>query len=142
MYVYNFRVDQGWSKYSILHVDSHRQIISGYHGLIYADRDTKSIMRITIQCDTIPPDFPIQQVALTLDYDFTKIAEQEFLLPLKSDLHSREGKYLSWNETEFRLYRKFGTESEIKYDLDPIPEDQLKEQPVKPDTPPPAKKKQ
>ena len=143
MYVFNFRVEQEFSKYSILHVDSHRQIISGYHGLIFADRDTKSIMRITVLCDTIPADFPIQQVGLTLDYDFTKIAEQEFLLPLKSDLHSREGKYLSWNETEFRLYRKFGTESEIKYDLvDPLPEDQLKEQPVKPDTPPPGKKQQ
>ena len=98
-------------------------------------------MRIKIECDTIPPDFPIQQVSLNLDYDFTKISNQEFLLPLKSDLHSRQGKFLSWNETEFRLYRKFGTESEIKYDLvDPIPDDQLKEQPVKPDAPPPAKK--
>jgi hypothetical protein len=141
MYVFSFRVEQEFSKYSIMHVESRRQIISGYHGLIYADRDTKSIMRITVQCDTIPADFPIQQVALMLDYDFTKIGDQEFLLPLKSDLHSRQGKFLNWNETEFRLYRKFGTESEIKYDLvDPLPEDQLKEQPAKPDPPPPGKK--
>jgi len=38
--------------------------------LIFADRDTKSVMRIKIECDTIPPDFPIQQVSLNLDYDF------------------------------------------------------------------------
>jgi hypothetical protein len=140
MYVFNFRVEQEYSKYSIYHVESRRQIISGYHGLIYADRDTKQVMRIKIECDTIPVDFPIQQVTLDLNYDYTKIGNQDFLLPLKSELHSREGKFLSWNETEFRLYRKFGTESEIKFDLDPIPEDQLKEQPAKPETPPPSKK--
>lgn len=140
MYVFSFRVEQEYSKYSILHVESRREIISGYHGLIYADRDTKSVMRIKVECDTIPPDFPIQQVSLDLNYDMTKIGDQEFLLPLKSELHSRQGKYLSWNETEFRLYRKFGTESEIKFDLDPLSDDQLKEQPPKPDTPPPGKK--
>jgi hypothetical protein len=141
MYVFSFRVEQEFSKYSIYHVESRRQVISGYHGLIYADRDTKSVMRIMVECDTIPPDFPIQKVSLDLNYDLTKIGDQEFLLPLKSELHSRQGKFLNWNETEFRLYRKFGTESEIKYDLvDPLPDDQLKEQPVKPDAPPPGKK--
>jgi hypothetical protein len=144
MYVFDFKVDQEYSKYSIYHEPSRRTIISGYHGLIYADVDTKMVMRITMDCDTIPLDFPIQHVDLVLDYAMSQVGEQAYLLPLKSELHSRDGKFLNWNETEFRAYRKFGTESSITFDtsFDPIPEDQLKEQPVKPDTPPPAAKKQ
>jgi hypothetical protein len=141
MYVFSFKVLQENSKYSIYHQDSRRQIVSGYHGLIYADRETKRVMRIKVECDTIPVDFPIQQVSLDLNYDVTKIGDQEFLLPLKSDLHSRQGKFLNWNEVEFRLYRRFGTESSITFDTptEPIPEDQLKEEPARPEPPPPVK---
>jgi hypothetical protein len=146
MYVFSFKVDQEYSKYSILHGPSKREIISGYHGLIYADRDTKRVIRVKLECDTIPLDFPIQQVGLDMNYDLIKVGDQEYILPLKSELKSREGKYLSWNEVEFRLYRKFGTESSITFDTttpDPLSDDQLKEQPAKPDAPappPPAKK--
>jgi hypothetical protein len=77
-------------------------------------------------------DFPVQSVDLDLNYDFTKIAGKDFLLPLKSEIHSREGKYLVKNQVEFRLYNKFGTESEIKFgDVpDALPEDQTQEQPA------------
>jgi hypothetical protein len=36
---------------------------------------------------------------------------------------------MSKNEEEFRLYRKFGTESTIKYETpDPLPDDKTKEE--------------
>ena len=99
---------------------------------IYADRDTKMVMRITMSADNLPADFPIQKVDLDMNYDYTTISGQEFLLPLKAELHSREGRYLTKNETEFRLYNKFGTESVIQFDVpDALPEDQTKEQPAK-----------
>jgi hypothetical protein len=136
MYVFNFRVPQRYSKYSIYHQGSQRRIIVGYHGLIYADREGKMVMRIKLDCDTIPPDYPIQQVSLDLNYDFTDIAGQQFVLPLKADLHSREGRFLVWNEVEFHLYRKFETGSTITFDTsspDAIPDEKLKEQPATPD---------
>jgi hypothetical protein len=134
MYVFSFRVPQARSQYSIEERESRRKIIAGYHGLIYADRATGRVMRISMECDDIPTDFPIQKVSLDLNYDFTKIADQEFVLPLKADLRSREGRFLVWNEIEFHLYRKFGTESSITFEaLDAVPEDQLKEQPAIPD---------
>jgi hypothetical protein len=133
MYVFNYRVLQGFSRYSIKDGDAHKEIIAGYHGLVYADQETKSVMRVVLEADSIPPEFPIQQVSQDLNYDLAKIGNQEFLLPLKSELHSRRGKDLSWNETEFRIYRKFGTESSITFDAaEPIPDSELKEQPVKP----------
>jgi hypothetical protein len=93
-------------------------------------------MRITMECDNIPASFPVQQAGEVLDYDFQKIAEREFVLPLKADLHSRAGRVMAWNEIEFRLYRKFGTETSITFDTpDPIPADKLKEEPATPDDP-------
>jgi hypothetical protein len=137
MYVFNFRVPQSHSKYSIYHGESKRQIVAGYHGLIYADRDTGMVMRIKFDCDEIPVDFPIQSVSLDLNYDFIKIAEQEFVLPLKAELRSREGKYLVKNDVEFHLYRKFGTETSVTFDpIEALPDEATKEEPAKPDTPP------
>ena len=133
MHVFTFRVLPGHSKYSILHVPSRRTVIAGYHGLIYADRDSNMVMRIRMEADTLPADFPIQQVSLDLNYDFAPISGTPYLLPLKAELRSREGKLMIKNEVEFRLYNKFGTESTIQFntDLDPLPDEQTKEQPAR-----------
>jgi hypothetical protein len=133
-YVFFFRVQQGFSKYSIKDEQSGRTIVPGYHGLVYADRDTGMVMRLTLECDNIPASFPVQQAGEVLDYDFQKIADREFVLPLKADMRTRAGRIMAWNEIEFRLYRKFGTETSITFDTpDPIPPDKLKEEPVTPD---------
>ena len=135
MYVFSFRVEQSRSKYSIRWGRGAGELttIAGYHGLIYADRDTNMVMRIKMECDHLPVDFPIQSVDLDLNYDFTNISGQPFLLPLKSELHSREGKLLVKNEVEFRLYNKFGAEATIQFGdtPEPLPEENTKEEPVK-----------
>jgi hypothetical protein len=134
MYVFSFRVEQSRSKYSIRWGRGAGELttIAGYHGLIYADRETHMVMRIKMECD-MPVTFPIQSVDLDLNYDFTNISGQPFLLPLKSELHSREGKVLVKNEVEFRLYNKFGAEATIQFGdtPEPLPENQTKEEPVK-----------
>ena len=134
---YDYRVRQPLSHYSIFHAGVNRTIIAGYHGRIWAARDTNTVMRITLECEDIPKDFPVQEVSLDLWYDVTKIENQEFVLPLKWDLHSRDGKYLSWNSAEFALYRKFGTTSSITFDDDDS-KDQKKDEAPKP----PVKKQQ
>jgi hypothetical protein len=133
MYVFMFHVKQSHSKYSIYHQDSNRTIVTGYHGLIYADQATKMVMRVRLECDNIPADFPVQQVSEVMDYDFVKIGDQRYVLPLKVDMRSREApRDMVWNEIEFHLYRKFGADASISFDpLEPIPEDQLREQPAK-----------
>ena len=135
---YDYRVRQPMSHYSITHEGSGRTIIAGYHGRIWATRDTNTVMRITLQTEDIPPDFPVQEVSLDLWYDLIKIENQDYVLPLKWDLHSREGKYLVWNSAEFALYRKFGTESSITFDSGDDPKDQKKGEAPKP----PVKKQQ
>ena len=50
------------------------------------------------------------------------------MLPLKSVNTSSRTRFKSRNEIEFRLYRKFGTESTIKFETpEPLPDDKTKE---------------
>ena len=132
-HVFSFRVRQPNSKYSIYHQASGRTVIAGYRGLIYADAKTFMVMRIKMEAENLPVDFAIQDVSLDLNYDYQTISSQQFWLPLKSELRSREGKYLVKNETEFRLYNKFSAESTIDFadPGDPLPADATKEKPVK-----------
>jgi hypothetical protein len=146
MYVIAFHVPQSRSHFTISAGETHRLITAGYHGLIYADRTTTNVMRFKFECEDIPSDFPVKDVRLDVNFDFIEVAGQKYVLPLKTEVWSRDGRYMTWNEAEFHLYRKFGTESTITFDTpDPIPEDQTKEQPAEPDSKdsnPPVKKKQ
>lgn len=139
MHVFSYRVSQPRSRYTIL-AQGHERLTIGYHGLIYVDRESNTIMKITLEGDDIPAGYPIREVRLSLDYDKTAIADQEFILPLKAELTSRQGaKLLIKNEVEFRMYRKFGTETTIKILEEPeaLPDNATKEQSV----PPPSGKK-
>jgi hypothetical protein len=132
-HVFAYRVIQPRSKYSISWSSGPNSkpltIIAGYSGLVYADADTGLITRMTLNAEGIPSDFPIQKVEQVLDYDFTKIGDNEFLLPLKSVVKSRSGKLLTKNELEFRSYRKFGTESTITFTPDALPDSMTTEKP-------------
>jgi hypothetical protein len=138
VYVFSFQTPQ--PIYSITHVESKRTISTRVHGSVYADRDTKMVVRIKLEAEGIPADFPIQTVSLDLNYDFTDISGQEFLLPLRSDVRSREDRYLSWNEASYVSYHKFGAEATITFDTPDVPDEKLKEQLPRQDTAPSKKK--
>ncbi|MEP6963512.1 MAG: hypothetical protein ABI995_15635 [Acidobacteriota bacterium] len=129
-HVFNFRVLQKHSDYSVFDEQSGRGMIAGYHGFIYADAETKMVMRIKMDLDGLET-FPIQKVDLDLNYDFVEISGQRFVLPLKAELHSSTGRFGSRNEVEFRMYQKFTADAKIIFDVpDEIPPDQLQEHPI------------
>jgi hypothetical protein len=129
-YVFAYDVEQQFSKYHIL-AEGSLNIVPAYRGLVYIDRDTKMITKITLNPYNIPDTFPIRESHQSLDYDFEKIGDNEFLLPLKSVLEVGRSRYATKNEIEFRLYRKFETGSTIKFDTtpEPLPDDKTKEKP-------------
>ncbi len=51
---------------------------------MYADFETKAVMRIELECIDIPAETLYQSLVLTLNYKLTRVAEQEFVMP--SDL--------------------------------------------------------
>lgn len=137
MHVFSYKVLQSRSKYSISAGSAHQVIIAGYHGLIYVDRETNAVLKITMQADDLPAGFPIRDVTLSLDYDHVSISDRDFILPLKAVLLSREGsRFLIKNEVEFRMYRKFSAESSITaVDVqvpDSLPADVTKDQSAAP----------
>lgn len=116
MHVYSFRVRLENSQYHITAEEVNRTVTVGYHGLIYADRDSRSVMRITMEADDIPADFPIRSASETLDYDSIAISGEKFILPLKVEMQMRDGKSAMKNQAAFRLYNKFGADTSITFD--------------------------
>ena len=131
VHVFGYRVSKPRSKW---HIVWQKQLdyIPGYTGLIYIDRDVPTVMRLTLEAENMPPTFPIQEARTTLDYDYTAISGQEFLLPMRSEMRMREGKMLVKNQTEFRNYRKFGAEATVTFEIpDALPEDKVQEEKIK-----------
>ena len=86
-----------------------------YHGLIYADRQTGKVMRLTIISE-VARNFPMQHPERQLDYAWTLVAGGEFLLPQKVTVRAQLHGTLMRNETEFLLYRKFEANSVLKFE--------------------------
>ena len=132
MHVFSYRVAQPRSKW-VLEYEKRDRCTPGYHGLIFVDRDTGVVTRITLETEDVPPSFPIFQATTLLDYDYAKIADREYMLPLRAVMRMRMAKMLYKNEVEFRLYRKFAAEATIKFETpEPLPEEKTTEQPAKP----------
>ncbi|HTT64367.1 MAG TPA: hypothetical protein VMG35_21095 [Bryobacteraceae bacterium] len=141
-HVFSYRVPLEFSRYTIEYQgeqkDDVQRIRSAYHGAVYVDRDLGTIVRITMVAENIPPTFPVREARETLDYDFTKIGDNDYFLPLVADVRMHAGRVWNKNVKEFRLYRKFSADAVIKFDdkeLPPLPEDKTKEQPPEPQPP-------
>jgi hypothetical protein len=128
-----YHVSQSRSQYHLVVEDAKLSIITAYRGLVEVDPDTHVVMRVSTIAENIPRDFPIQKAEDVLDYDFQELSGHTFLLPLKSQVFMNGGDALQRLDEEFRLYRKYTAEAEIKYDTDPIaplPDDKTKETPA------------
>jgi hypothetical protein len=132
MHVFSYRVDQPHSQWWLIYQDSARTN-PAYRGLIYVDRDSGMVSRITLEAQDLPAGFPISAGSNMLDYDVAKVGDQEFVLPLRAEMRMRQGRVLTKNEVEFRMYRKFSAEASITFDTpEPLPADKTTEQPAKP----------
>jgi hypothetical protein len=130
MHVFAYRVAEERSQWRILY-EKTASVKPGYKGLVYVDRDTMAVMRITLEAENLPLSFPVQQALTTLDYEYQTIAAGEFVLPLKASMRMRSGKLLVKNEVEFRSYNRFGAEATITFTPEPLSEEQLKEEQLK-----------
>jgi hypothetical protein len=131
MHVFEFRILQRDSEYSVLHGASGRSGTFGYHGLVYADAESKMVMRIKLDLDGLEA-FPINAISLDLNYDFTDIGGRPFVVPLKAELTSLSGRYATRNEVEFRRYSRFTADATIIYDVpDELPDSVTEETPAK-----------
>ena len=139
-HVYSYRVPQFTSQYHITYKDEGMKepldIVAGYRGEVWIERDTNLVLQIYMECEDIPASFPVQQASTTLAYDYSKIADHDFLLPLRAEVKMRHDRELTRNEKEFRTYRKYSADAVIKFDTEltntpaPLPDSKLKEEPA------------
>lgn len=128
--VFHYAIDSAHSDYHITY-DNTQQIVTAYRGLVYADPNTGAISHITLESIDIPKSFPINEASEILDFGDVEIDGKKYICPLKAELHMRSGGQKDKNDIEFRLYRKFGTESNIVYGAEAPPPlaDNPKEEP-------------
>lgn len=113
-YVFRYFVARPHSKYTVDY-ERKQQTTPGYHGLFYVAKGSDAISRLTIEPD-MPPEFPVQEIHQTVDYDHVDISGHDFLLPTVSQVQSRAGRFASRNEIEFRRYQKYSADTNIKFD--------------------------
>ena len=127
--VFDYHVSQARSQWHITY-DRTEDIVPAYSGEVFVDKQTHAVTRITLVAEQIPSSFPVKKADTTLDYDYQELSGRTFLLPMKSTTFMSANDYMTRNDTEFRLYRKYSAESDIKFDSDlvpPLPDDKTKE---------------
>jgi len=127
--VYDFTVDRERAKQVLackgVVMDS---TVTGIKGRIWIDSSNFRVLRIESEATDIPPNFPCPAAKRNIDYDWTTIADEKYLLPLLSDVRLTirdAGKiYETRNLIKFKNYQKYGTDVTIlEEDSKPIPEE-------------------
>lgn len=121
MHVYAYHVAVDKSDYHVVVPEQSKDLVTAYHGLIFIDDRKHHVHRITLHADGIPPSFPIQDISLMLDYEYTRIGDGDYLLPLTFELRSREGNVRVKNDVDYDQYRKFTADSSLKFNAPDAP---------------------
>jgi hypothetical protein len=92
-----------------------QQIFASYSGRVFVDQDTKRVLRIDTHLN-LPPDFPIELIERTVDYNPVSIAGNYYYLPFHAKVVMKERGVSYVNEIDFKAYQKFTVESTIHFD--------------------------
>jgi len=115
--VYDYTVAQANSHWTMVSPDE-RRYNPAYDGAIWIDKETRRVLRIEQRTSSIPLDFPLSRAETVIEYAFAKIEQRSYLLPSTSENIGcmRGSGTCSRNAIVFRNYRKFETESVVKFD--------------------------
>ncbi len=115
-WVYDYLVDQENSHWHI-QVPS-QSVTPGYTGAVWIEKETGRVLRIEMQASRIPRDFPLDKVESTNDFEYIRIGDREFLLPVHAETLScqRGTNVCSKNTIDFRNYHKYSGESTITFE--------------------------
>ena len=114
---YDFRVSSATGG-SRLRVNDHEAVV-GFHGSFYADPATFEVRRIEVVAEDIPAELKILDAETVVDLGRLRIGDEEFLLPVRSQLMMAMPDVVDRNSIRFSSCRKFTGESVLLFD-DPI----------------------
>jgi hypothetical protein len=113
--VFSFRVPAS-EGYAL--VDTKRTIRVPYRGLLYADPLTSALVRVDIKCVNIPGDSEYTSADVELDFRPFPVRGRLLPLPSHSVVHFQMSRGEATNEADYRSYRLFSTDSEMKFETD------------------------
>jgi hypothetical protein len=92
-----------------------QSIRPAYKGTVWVERDTARVLRIEMQAQNLPGDYPLDVTEWMVEYGAVKLATREFLVPVKAEVLAcwRGSAQCSRNATEFRNYQRFTGESDL-----------------------------
>jgi hypothetical protein len=114
MHVYTFSIDQPHS-HDTIDYNRTQQVTAAYHGEVFVEKGANTIWRINVEPEP-PPSFPVQNIKQRLDYRYTEISGQKFLLPVSGQVIMKADGQGTKNEIEFRSYRKYSADTTITFD--------------------------
>lgn len=124
--VFRFRVAATNSQWRVRYES--QEIVAGLTGVVSIEPNGRRVFAIEVNADAIPKAFPIQKSGVKLDYRPQVIGNVEYLLPLRAVEWNKTRGLATRNEVEFRLYRKFSTDSKVDFETPPpLPRDQVEE---------------
>jgi len=106
VFAYQVADTHGYTLYS-----GRQKYESAWEGLVYSDRVSGSLLRISMECIGIPVNFPVHHLSMTLDYGPAKIGGREFILPAHIELTQESSGGVTQNSTSYGSYRKFETDA-------------------------------
>jgi hypothetical protein len=114
-YLYDFDVDREHSHWQIAMPS--QSVLPAYRGSLWIDKETARVLRVEMQAVRLPVEFPLDKVEMASDYEFTRIADRQFLLPVHSEnlMCQRGTNQCSHNVIDFRNYHKYAGEATIEF---------------------------
>jgi len=114
--VLGYDIKQENSKYRLF-AENGLEYVPAYRGQVFVDEGTNTVIRVTLTPYGIPRSFPVKSVTTTVDYDFVNIGNHAYVLPVRAEIISNHHSMWTRNIEQFTDYRKFGTDSKVKFDV-------------------------
>ncbi len=112
---FDFAVGESTSSWELQSPDQ-RRYKPAYEGTVWIDRESRRVLKIEQRAVGIPGDFPISRVETMLQYGFTPIDGKTYLLPAGGEyMACVNGGACTKNVIEYRNYRKFTAESQVRF---------------------------
>ncbi len=111
--VYDFEVEREGSHWNIMVAS--QSVLPAYDGAVWIDKKTHRVLRIEMQAKKIPREFPLDRIESATDYEYVRLGDGQYLLPVHSESLScqRGTSACSRNTIDFRNYHKYTSESDI-----------------------------
>lgn len=113
--VYEYHVKKAFSNNTLNDKNSGRSVTTAYSGSVWVEIASGRVLRIEQSSEDIQRGFPITLAESAVEYDWVKINDERFLLPVLAEVilgNDAERRY-SRNVIEMRNYHMFETDLKI-----------------------------